>query len=147
MKIVINACFGGFGLSNKAKYAIALRKNGGREPAIYRMNVHDQLTRTTRDDLLAAKFGSWYVMLPKDEGGTVEYDTVKEKDLLKDVGSYNYRGRVDADLVAVVEDLGSDEASDSCARLKVVDVPDDVDWTISDYDGYERVEEVHRTWG
>ena len=30
--------------------------------------------------------------------------------------------------------------------LKVVDVPDDVDWVICDYDGREWVAERHQTW-
>jgi len=32
------------------------------------------------------------------------------------------------------------------AQLKVVDVPDDVDWYIDEYDGKEWVAERHRTW-
>jgi len=32
------------------------------------------------------------------------------------------------------------------SRLKVVEIPDDVDWEISNYDGQEHVAERHRTW-
>lgn len=49
-------------------------------------------------------------------------------------------------LVQVVEQLGSDKASDSYAKLKVVEVPDDIEWVIMDYDGSEWVAEKHRTW-
>jgi hypothetical protein len=45
----------------------------------------------------------------------------------------------------VVEELG-DEAGDSYAELTVVEIPDDVEWTIQEYDGTEWVAEVHRTW-
>ena len=48
-------------------------------------------------------------------------------------------------LVRVVEKLGKD-ANGSCADLCVVEIPDDVEWEISEYDGYERVEEKHRSW-
>ena len=48
-------------------------------------------------------------------------------------------------LVQVVEQLGED-ASDSYADLKIVEVPDDVNWCIEEYDGKEWVAEVHRTW-
>jgi hypothetical protein len=54
--------------------------------------------------------------------------------------------RDDPYLVAVVEELG-DAASGRHANLKVVDVPDDVNWYIEDYDGLEWVAERHRTWG
>jgi len=33
------------------------------------------------------------------------------------------------------------------ANLKIVEIPDDVNYYISDYDGMEAVEEAHRTWG
>lgn len=49
-------------------------------------------------------------------------------------------------LVSVVETLGCKEASAAYASLKIVEVPDDVDWTIKEYDGNEWVAEVHRTW-
>jgi hypothetical protein len=48
-------------------------------------------------------------------------------------------------LVRVVEELGRN-AGEEYARLKVVEVPDDVQWIIQEYDGSEWVAEVHRTW-
>ena len=48
-------------------------------------------------------------------------------------------------LVRVVEELGRN-AGEEFASLKVVEVPDDVQWTIQDHDGSEWVAEVHRTW-
>lgn len=53
--------------------------------------------------------------------------------------------RDDPDLVAVVRKLG--EAADGkYAKLKIVSIPDDVEWEIHDYDGVESIHEVHRTW-
>jgi hypothetical protein len=48
-------------------------------------------------------------------------------------------------LVAVVEKLG-EKADGFCATLKVVEIPEDVDWEIGEYDGNEWVAEKHRTW-
>lgn len=53
--------------------------------------------------------------------------------------------RSDPVLVLVVEELGS-EASAAWADLKIVEIPDDVDWIIQDYDGKEWIAEKHRTW-
>jgi len=44
-----------------------------------------------------------------------------------------------------VEELG-EEANGHAAELKVVAIPDDVQWVISKVDGVEQVSEVHRTW-
>ena len=48
-------------------------------------------------------------------------------------------------LVQVVEELGS-KADGRFANLKIVEIPDDVEWIIEEYDGIEWVSEVHRTW-
>ena len=53
--------------------------------------------------------------------------------------------RNDPTLVAVVEKLGV-KADGFCATLKVVEIPEDVDWYVEEYDGNEWVAEKHRTW-
>ncbi len=53
--------------------------------------------------------------------------------------------RDDPVLVKIVEYLGA-EANGGYAKLKVVEIPDDVDWAIDEYDGKEWVAEKHRTW-
>jgi hypothetical protein len=53
--------------------------------------------------------------------------------------------RDDPDLVAVVRELGA-KANSRFADLRVVEVPDDVEWEIAEYDGSEHVAEKHRTW-
>jgi len=59
--------------------------------------------------------------------------------------SWTEETRDHALLVRVVEELG-DKASGRCADLKVVEIPDDVEWEIDEYDGSEHVAEKHRTW-
>jgi hypothetical protein len=53
--------------------------------------------------------------------------------------------RDDAHLIAVVELMGTD-ADNRFSELKIVDVPDDVNWYVEEYDGKEWVAERHRTW-
>ena len=53
--------------------------------------------------------------------------------------------RDDAVLILVVEELG-DAANGLCADLKIVEIPDEVDWYVEEYDGNEWVAEKHRTW-
>jgi hypothetical protein len=49
-------------------------------------------------------------------------------------------------LVRVVEELKED-ANGHAAALKVVTIPDDVNWVITKTEGGEQVSEVHRIWG
>lgn len=59
---------------------------------------------------------------------------------------YKYdEDRSNPDLVRCVETLKEDSFGWS-ARLKVVEIPDDVKWHIEEYDGAEWVAEDHRTW-
>jgi hypothetical protein len=45
-----------------------------------------------------------------------------------------------------VEMVERDDADGIYSELKVVDVPDDANWYIEEYDGMEHVAERHRTW-
>jgi hypothetical protein len=56
-----------------------------------------------------------------------------------------YVPRDDPALVNTVHQLGSN-AGGEYAKLKVVEVPVDVEWYIEEYDGKEWVAEKHRTW-
>lgn len=47
-------------------------------------------------------------------------------------------------LVAMVEEGGN--INSGYSNLKIVEIPDDVDWYIEEYDGMEHVAERHRTW-
>ena len=53
--------------------------------------------------------------------------------------------RDDEKLIRVVEKL-KEKANGHSAHLKVVSIPDSVNWQISTADGIEHVSEVHRTW-
>ena len=53
--------------------------------------------------------------------------------------------RDDAHLIAVVELMGT-EANNRFSELKIVEIPDDVNWYVEEYDGQEWVAERHRTW-
>lgn len=52
--------------------------------------------------------------------------------------------RDDPALVDVVDQLGGDMGSGT--KLKVVEIPNDVQWEISEYDGWEHIAEKHRRW-
>lgn len=53
--------------------------------------------------------------------------------------------RNDPKLIEVVEALG-EQANSRLSDLKIVEIPDDVEWHIEQYDGMEWVAENHRTW-
>ena len=91
-KVVINACFGGFGLSEAALDEYKSRKG-----------ITDE--------------NFWYYDIPRDCPV----------------------------LVAMVEEQGT-AVNGGFADLKIVEVPDDVNWYIEEYDGNEHVAERHRTW-
>lgn len=68
---------------------------------------------------------------------------------LNDDDHYLWDGEIernDPTLVWVVEVMGSKSASGNYASLKVVEIPDDVDWELMEYDGREWIAEKHRTW-
>lgn len=38
------------------------------------------------------------------------------------------------------------KADGKCAELKIIEIPDDIEWEIEEYDGWEHVAEKHRVW-
>jgi hypothetical protein len=53
--------------------------------------------------------------------------------------------RTEKELIQVIEELGK-KASGQHSDLAIVEVPDDVKWHISEYDGIEWIAEDHRCW-
>ena len=55
--------------------------------------------------------------------------------------------RNDPVLIGIVKRLGlRKSARDTGDKLRIVEIPDGVDWYIDDYDGVETVHERHRQW-
>jgi|688.fasta_scaffold886226_3 hypothetical protein len=53
--------------------------------------------------------------------------------------------RDDPDLISAIKMLGAD-ANGRYAQLKIVTIPDGIEWEIEEYDGNEHIAEQHRTW-
>ena len=150
-KVVINACFGGFGVSAQGMEAYLARKG---KPAFFYLEDRASAekpgerdyVRVTAEQGQREKVLSGPYALTEDLGERVSHQTVwpgghKHPAMVLD---YDIE-RDDPDLVAVVEELGA-VASDSLAALEVVEIPTDAAWEIAEYDGNEHVAEVHRTW-
>ncbi len=120
MKVVINRCFGGFGISNKA-FELLLQRKGIEFQQVTANFPYGQ---------------DVFLYYHKGHAGNNEHQLL----------DYDFcNNRSDVDLVAVVEELG-EEANGWAAELAVVEIPDDVKWHIHEYDGLEHVAENHRTW-
>lgn len=54
--------------------------------------------------------------------------------------------RDDLDLIKAIEEIGEKESSGCFADLKIVNIPNNVNWYVDEYDGLETVAEKHRRW-
>lgn len=136
MKIAINKCYGGFGVSTEAlKKLIALNSKT--------VEVH--------------KEDEYFVGSRKEEayGKAVDAGDGYLKDgfvnvLYKDGKIYSFNAaeeyRSDPALIQVIEEMG-DAANEKWSKIKIIEIPDGTSYEISDYDGMERVEERHQAWG
>lgn len=138
-KVVINACHGGFGLSWAGMQALAAKKGlvasyFSLSPDIHRQ-VYGSKPLDPDDSFTHRVIGPRVVSAYGEMGDERTTGFLDANDLARD----------DADLVAVVEELG-EAASSKLAHLEVVEIPADAKWHIEEYDGYEHVAEDHRTW-
>lgn len=144
MKIVINAEHGGFGLSEKA--IVRYNELKGRDLWIItdeRFNwptysfVPPEERIDYQKDIFTVPKG-WYQMTDDEKdhwNKTYREQTFYDRELARD----------DPILIQVIEELG-ELADGRHARLKIVEIPDDVEWQIDEYDGNEWISETHRTW-
>ena len=136
-KIVINACFGGFGLSEEAMRAYAARKGLTLYPE--KEVLFTRYWTVPPEQRVAQVSDEQWAKMSKTE--RAEHDKMYVSQIIDDI----YFSRDDPDLVVIVEELGK-QANGLHANLKVVEIPHDAIWEIADYDGLEHVAEVHRTW-
>jgi hypothetical protein len=147
MKVVINACFGGFSLSPEA--TLELWKRGGPVEATP-VDEYFGVDKGKSPNEPCGKnqaLGRWrkYQASPNKHDSFITTFSPDESLVL-------YAGRLNGDevradpkLVQLVEEMG-EAANGSCAQLRIVEVPDDASWEISEYDGNEHVAEKHRSW-
>ena len=64
---------------------------------------------------------------------------------LNNVNTENTIERDNPFLIQVVENL-EEKANNQYSNLRIVEIPDGVEWEISEYDGMEYVAEKHRKW-
>lgn len=135
MKVVVNRCFGGFNLSNKALLELIKRNS----KYVEKMDVNnyfkdkDEILRDFVEFDVEYKQHRYLNMLLKD---SYLY-------MIKDKYLENFRS--DPDLINIIEDLG-EKSFGKYANLEIVMIPDDIKWYIDDYDGRETIREEHRSW-
>lgn len=123
MKIVINRSHGSFCLSDEARKLLFARNTNH-----ITFTPSDQVYKNTADEDLQ---GSTRYSMEKVEGYLSD-------DFRTTWGADAGRRRADANLVAVVEELG-ERSSGFGAKLMVIDLPDGVDWLIHEIDGKEQM--------
>lgn len=101
MKIAVNKCFGGFGVSKAVYKELGLKWDG---------------------------YG-----YPTNEDFGIESDNSKA-----------YRSN--SKLISAIEKLGVKKSSGDMAELRIVEIPDGIEYEIDEYDGRETIREKHRTW-
>ena len=130
MKVVINRCHGGFGLSEKAVMRYA------------------ELSGIDLYRYKDPRFGLMeYYKVPKEEFDRIKTENPEAYSFYNSLIFFESSiKRTDPILIQVIEELGELESSDDSADLKIVEIPDNIEWKIHEYDGIERVVEKHRTW-
>lgn len=142
MKVVVNSCYGGFSLSQEAVMRYAEIKG---------ITLYPEIDPKWK----SMKLVTYWTCPPEERTGILPDEKFHEASMEERQASNNAYGsrtlndreiaRDDPVLVQVVEEMGND-ANGRCADLRVIEIPDDVNWEIEEYDGKEWVAEVHRTW-
>lgn len=158
-KVVINNCYGGFGLSPVGVARLAALQ--GRECYFYVhqtkpiIDVKRYVPATAEEARVAFMFYAFDVPNAHETflvRGNDDWHTLSDEQRAArndEYGSHKIDAhdmpRDSADLIRVVEELGA-AANGSCAALKIVEIPADAEWQVEEYDGNEWIAEQHRRW-
>lgn len=137
MKIVINKSHGAFGLSYEAVMEYAKLKGiqlYAYSPMHTRMNI--SLNKVVEYDGKSNEFIILYSTEKLNKNSTLKKRGYFDPCRIR---------RDDPDLIKVVEKLG-DTANSKYSKLKIVEIPDGINWEVEEYDGIEWIAESHRTW-
>lgn len=154
MKLVINKCYGGFSLSPLAVKRMAelrgeecffFKSNYGLGPEYFPISVEE-----AQEDHYS--WTAFKVSNPTDFFSFENFHQLPTEERIKMNENYSKvnlncrpENRSDPLLVQTVEELGK-KANGSCAELKIIEIPDGIEWEIDEYDGMESVRECHRSW-
>lgn len=148
-KIVINSKAGGFGLSTEAMYFYGNLKKLNfsayiSDPdeygsyVLYKKEIHK---KTDGFNIIL-----FCVIEENEEFPEKIKEAFVRKNLFSDNDYLNIKTfRTDCLLIETVETLQELSFGDH-ARLKVIEIPDDVEWEINEYNGAEVIREVSRVW-
>lgn len=135
MKVVINKCYGGFGLSHEATMRYAELKG-------------IKLVAFVQKGKLGFSNPKYKPYIGEKNVWLISYSTEpldENENIPKGAYWYPEYERNDPLLVRVVEELGK-KADGKHGELKIVDIPDGIKFEIDDYDGMESIHEVHKSW-
>jgi len=145
-KVVVNKCYGGFGLSMEALKMYYELKG---ITAFFYVRDYEEDKRGTDQEYVqitspADERGLYTIVVDTDLGPTCSDKDLNNRKKVKYLSDSNIE-RDDVDLVKVVKKL-KDKANGRFANLHITEVPEDVNWEIGEYDGQEWVDEKHRSW-
>ena len=141
MKVVINKCFGGFGLSDEAVYRLYKKSS----PLITVKPINDYYGNSPN------KFEEdkvkYYIPF---KGGLLKHrimSNLVDGDKMIYYSDYEDRmnNRKHPDMIWIVETMGK-AAGGEYAELEIIVIPDGVEFEIDEYDGMESIHEKHRSW-
>ena len=136
-KVILNKCFGGFDVSKEAYMLYAKKK--GLTLYLYESKFINRkfIYKKVNDD--NSIFRHYFI---KDMGDNVE---ISNEDYEKYCLYLKDEHREDPILIEVVEELG-EKASGRFGYLKVVEIPDDLEYVIDEYDGIETLHQKVEEW-
>lgn len=154
MQLVINTCYGGFSLS-----PLGLKRYCELQGKDCFFFIKKDLLNGEYEQISIDKIGntSFWTAFSVDNPNEYLEQTKRWTEMtIEERKAHNlkYReidcnsrseDRADPLLVQTVNELG-EKANGRFADLKIVEIPDGVDWTIEEYDGQEWVAEKHETW-
>jgi len=147
MKVVINKCEGGFGISSLALIEL-VKRNAKCIESLTPKEYYGGKTHNKKEWEEEWRKDLKYEYIKEENGFLIHiYDfNIYKDNMIYDFNNNDTNIRTDKDLIEVVESLG-EKSFGKYSKLKIIEIPDNVSFYIEkQHNGIETIHESHRIW-
>lgn len=131
MKVAINKCYGGFSVSHEV--AVKLKEKG------HPIRLEGEMYRDGSGPVQRFLSNKMSYYLDNED-----FISVPDCGNLYVVADGWHSHRAHPDLIEAIE--SSKDPNGHSSDIRIVEIPDDIEWEIDEYDGVETIREKHRRW-
>lgn len=140
MQVLINRCYGGFNISGQVLFELI--ENKSELIKVHKFNEWFTSTHEYETDAYKEFKPDWLI----NSWENIIINNITKLVYRLNEGDDPIKFRSNKELINIFNKLGKEKFSGPFADIQLIDIPDNIEVKLSEYDGVEWIAEKHRTW-